>query len=385
MGKVILGMPGAWADDNREPSDHYTSKIGGMPDWPFPMEDLNSNLLECGECGSKLCLVSQVYAPISSEAMRVEERNVLVFGCIMPKCGSSPLSWRALRVQKLDNGKESCSTSQETVPLDASPVSVSKSSWWDDETDDDDDDVDLEELGRALSEAANLASNSKKPQSSQHLKTPLKLTPLKLTPLSQQTRMVDVDTRVVPCFYIYTQEDPSTKNVGSICSNYASLSLKEKQSDVDDHVQEETWEEERYEYDKALTADRTYLKFKKQLDAYPEQCFRYSYGGKPLLATAEVGDPGNCRLCGASRRFEMQLMPPLIYFLQEAAGDCQNYSLENWNWMTLIVYTCSKSCSNSVDDKETSDKGGGWMVTEEAVTVQFEKSLDESAQLHYFS
>uniref|UniRef100_A0A5B6YP43 Putative programmed cell death protein 2-like n=1 Tax=Davidia involucrata TaxID=16924 RepID=A0A5B6YP43_DAVIN len=374
MGEVILGMPGPWADDNCEASDHYTTKIGGLPDWPIPNVDVRPDLLECSACGSNLCLIAQVYAPISSKTLKIEERVIYVFGCVMPKCGSTPVSWRALRIQKSLSVDESNTSYHEAVPLTASSLLLSNTDWQKDlwtfnSRDEDDaeniDDIDLEELGRALSEAGNLASHSRR-QSRNHQPEAT----VKPLPISQKTRVVDSNTPVVPCFYTYTQEVAYSKEVTSVCLNYSLLSIKENQSDLDDHEQGETWEEEGYEYDRALNADRTYLKFKKRMDAYPEQCFRYSYGGKPLLATTEAGDPGICSLCGESRHYEMQLMPPLLYFLREAANDCQGHYLENWNWMTLIVYTCSKSCSHSSNQEKSNSEG--FVIAEEAVMVQYE-------------
>ncbi|KAE8722342.1 putative Benzoate carboxyl methyltransferase [Hibiscus syriacus] len=381
MSVVLLGLPGPWAEDSREPSDHYTTKIGGLPDWPLPIGALNLNptLIHCTQCGSKLCLVAQLYAPVSSGALNIEDRLLLVFGCVIPNCGSSPLSWRVLRIQKVETeSKESSSSATlHKPPAASSTVSVSKTNWWENLSDEDDEDVDLKDLSKAFSEAASLISEPKKTNNNRNFEGAMKH-----SSLTAQTR-VDTDTPVMPCFYIYSQVESSSKDFASVCSNHLSLSVKEKEGDADDHEQEETWEAENYEYDKALNADRTYLKFKKQLDAYPEQCFRYEFGGKPLLATAEVGNAGNCGLCGSSRHFELQLMPPLIYFLQEETDLCRKGSLENWNWLTLTVYTCSKSCSKSFDEEKSTC--GAWFVVEETVIMQFdEKPINEWLQ-RYFS
>ncbi|CAJ2641656.1 unnamed protein product [Trifolium pratense] len=367
MGKVLLGMPGPWADDYREPSDPYTTKIGGLPDWPLPKDAINTDLLRCATCANSLSLVAQIYAPLSHH-----HRILFIFGCVSSKCATS---WRVLRLQKLADVE----TSQHKQ------VEVQNPNSGDDE-DESDDDMSFEELANALYQAGTLASSNSKSKSKKQKKKRQHKFPTSSPYPEPTTASEDVnnhnDIPVVPCFYIYTQEEPSTWDFSSVCSSYSSLSIKENGNSAEDNMQaEETWEKEQYEYDKALTADRTYLKFKKRLDAYPEQCFRYSHGGKPILAVANDINPGSCGLCGKPRQFEMQLMPPLLYFLQEALADNQRQMVENWDWMTLLVYTCPESCCE--DKQVNSNSNNGWIIAEEAVVAQCEESM--SIQPGYFS
>ncbi|CAH2043449.1 unnamed protein product [Thlaspi arvense] len=368
MVGILLGLPGNWAEDELESSDYYTTKIGGLPDWPPLLDDtLTQELLNCCSCGSRLSLVAQVYAPISTENADIKERTLYIFGCLMPKCGTSEQSWRAFSVHKATQEKETSDLSVAS-PLD----SASKSHWLDDVDgdDDDDEDFDLESLAKAIAEAATtVASNTKKPKSKKPSGNASSGTKAKPSPLKPETRVMNqikVETgAVVPCFYIYSKEENLSKDM-----RHSSMAIKDKEaSNNDESETEEVWEDEKYEYDRALNADRTYLKFKKRLDANPEQCFRYSYGGKPLLATEDLKSPDKCRHCDSPMLFEMQLMPPLIFFLHEAVVDKElKQSLDNWDWMTLIVYTCSKCCANAVN--------GDWVVAEECVAVQYEKPMN---------
>ncbi|XP_058781375.1 uncharacterized protein LOC131655542 [Vicia villosa] len=368
MAKVWLGMPGPWANDHREPSDPFTTKIGGLPDWPIPIDTINSDLLRCATCDNNLSLVAQVYAPVSHHQHRV----LFIFGCVSPKCATS---WRVLRLQKIEIAD--IDTSQDKQQTEVEGLNS------EDDEDGSEDDMSFEELANALIQAGNLASSNSKSKSKNQRKKSQQHN-FSTTPSLHNHNDSDNDNDIpaVPCFYIYTQEEKSTGDLSSVCSSYSSLSIKGNGNSAEDDLQgEETWEKEKYEYDKALTADRTYLKFKKRLDAYPEQCFRYSYGGKPILAVAGEINAGSCRLCGRPRKFEMQLMSPLLYFLQEALDDNQRQMVENWDWMTLLVYTCSESCFEEI--KQVKSNCNGWIIAEEAVVAQCEESMP--IQPGYFS
>lgn len=72
----------------------------------------------------------------------------------------------------------------------------------------------------------------------------------------------------------------------------------------------------------------------------PSQVVRWHPGGEPLLSTLDPVATGRCSCCGAPRRFECQLMPPLIYFLTRDVGEARN----ELHFSTALVFTCSQDC-----------------------------------------
>ncbi|KAJ3705698.1 hypothetical protein LUZ61_009403 [Rhynchospora tenuis] len=370
MGEVTLGMPGQWAHDYREKADHYTSKIGGLPDWPDLDIPVSGELLLCGLCGEKFCLVAQIYAPLFIAERSIDERVIYVLGCMKKDCGSKPQSWRVLRLQRCKQDIQSKDEPFKAVQPEEQSTSVAQdkltsqsSSVKDCDDEESDSDIDLDELAQALEQVSTLASNSKKQNGTKHTNKTVKGPVVK--------KLIDDSTTpVLPCFYIYSQKESSKGRMGKTNSDgCSSISLKEIEKSSGNESEGESWEGEVYEYDKALGADRTYLKFKKQLDAYPEQCFRYSYGGNPLFPVANVPKPGECKSCGSAKRFELQLMPPLLYFLHEASDESSNFSIDGWTWLTITVCTCSKSCCSGTCGEKSSNRC--WcIVEEEAVVIQ---------------
>lgn len=134
--------------------------------------------------------------------------------------------------------------------------------------------------------------------------------------------------------------------------------------------------------------DKAFQRFADRLAQNPEQVLRYEWGGVPLLYSRddEVGrllskssDNTNskvttssgadnalpiprCANCGASRVFEVQLVPQAIMELE-----ADELSLEGMEWGTIIVGTCGRNCV----PRDTKEGEVGYV--EEWVGVQWEE------------
>ncbi|KAH9549189.1 hypothetical protein CY35_10G006500 [Sphagnum magellanicum] len=120
---MLLGLPGPWTEEPNEVADHYTTKIGGTPDWPVPLLKIDVNmLLKCGICGNYLALVAQVYAPLTLPGKEINERVLYILGCTSPNCGLHPASWCTIRFQKDVSQEEAAAVDQTESVGDSSAM-----------------------------------------------------------------------------------------------------------------------------------------------------------------------------------------------------------------------------------------------------------------------
>uniref|UniRef100_A0A1A9UIZ0 Programmed cell death protein 2 C-terminal domain-containing protein n=1 Tax=Glossina austeni TaxID=7395 RepID=A0A1A9UIZ0_GLOAU len=102
---------------------------------------------------------------------------------------------------------------------------------------------------------------------------------------------------------------------------------------------------EKYSANSELMDDKFFFKFRKECNKEPEQIIRYKRNGLPLwiadvekTVASQLKEIPICEYCGGERRFEFQIMPQLLNYLNDDSID----------WGTLAIYTCSRSCPLSV-------------------------------------
>lgn len=93
----------------------------------------------------------------------------------------------------------------------------------------------------------------------------------------------------------------------------------------------------------SVKEDKFLKHFKERLKVCPNQVVRYDRGGEPLWIAApnlKEDDIPNCDICSGPRKFEFQILPTLLSYLEV---DSLEKSLD---WGSLMVYTCAKSCDD---------------------------------------
>eukprot|EP00850_Spirogloea_muscicola_P007261 SM000036S13305 [mRNA] locus=s36:562368:565417:+ [translate_table: standard] len=452
LQEVLLGLPGPWAANRREPASHYATKIGGLPDWPAgaSVSDGRASLV-CGASGHSLVLVAQAYAPlVLGGGAHVDERTLYVLGCGQAGCGVHPSSWTALRLQARAKEGEAAEPAKPGKPTQGTPsdpslqrsarsldgddtrtspsppwpstlpagkdreLPVEGGAWhsgstgsgftamdacaWKDTSIEDgcwatppwptgreegedgrlreEAAFSMRELADALvQETALAAASQSRRQASERKAMATRARGGDVTCHSDEassSRWSALEMLALPCFYIYSVTEPAAKSSVSASSDCLEARAARGGLGKEEEAPGEAWEGEVYVHDQALSADRVYLKFKKRVDRSPEQCLRYAFRGEPVWPGAQaVPPPPSCPSCGAPRVFELQLMPPLVYFLEEAMLTTEAIGPKSWNWSTLAVFTCSQSC---IDIAKKLDSRGGldWYAMEELILMQSE-------------
>lgn len=395
MNAVQLGFAGDLVQSAE--LDRFSSYFGGRPSFASSQAFFQCEKALCGVCGSRLALVAQVYCPLDYAAVGrdLPDRLLYLFGCLKPKCGKLPACWRALRCQvPVAERPQSCCTAV-SQPTQCSGTGANA---WEDCWDGLQDNVsgsafDFSDLNAAFDGAALHPHNCMQAASSTRAKnlTYIMDEPSHSTdnagPPGSSSLFVWDGPVCFPAFYIVFEAESDVKRQTDSIMGRANelMALYQTDSKVEDSKCESEVDlgPEQYEADSARGVPQSYLKFYKRLQVNPAQCLRYAHRALPLWPSKEKPAPPPCGQCGGARVFEFQLMPACIHLAMEAADmhsekgqlvDAEvRACLSEWDWLTIAVFTCTKSCDNIPSEASN---------IVEHVELAFEEDRDVLGALH---
>lgn len=394
--QVWLGCP-ASTDGERGAAaaqDGTASKVGGTPWWAGEHGDWSATLAMagragpdcCGKCGQALLFVGQVYAPVHDAAVR----TLFFFACNHEACPDRAASWRAIRLETpvgqqapKQASRTTSTTNASTLDSDSDSkvavavtgkVAVTKSAstapaalaWGEEDVSIDaleamlqTRDDDAAALAAVAAKAAADAATSAPPkptQSSSNAKK--KKTKKKSTTSSRRSQASGVllavfaepvsspsaasasdEAHAMELLRRYKLGNPDEADVVALAA--PAPAGAEHDSDADSrHSQDSDGA--------ALALAEASEAFQARLRREPSQCLRYAYGGAPLWPTSgakrraapALAKVPNCRVCGAARVFELQLVPALLWQLQQQLQ--QNALFVDF--ATVLLFSCPKSC-----------------------------------------
>jgi hypothetical protein len=450
-------------------NDPYVSKIGGEPAWltendmhmvyldltekkNLSAEELKKirynmvpdrptkKTLKCKNCGSKLYLVVQAYAPLGAH-----DRFLYVFGCNSTICSAKNNSWVALRCQfevdetlstsaKKEEKKEEENLLKEQTTK-RNEFQVKEMEEFSDEEDNveeteqktkpEDLDKQLDDLLKIRDDQLSKGETSKKKKKK---KNKQKATSISNKPSKSQNTTGSKDK--FPCYELDIFEEPED-DLADILTKEQSHELKlfqeyqkkkellEQTDDVEgspvlDEYDDDEMEEfsnqmldrnisgssgEVYEETRIKDVTQALLRFESILARCPKQSVRWQFGGQPLWCSTipdrlppkwptkskkpqnnpnsklqvisriddddeeedEDEDDGSrkidvsqyipkCEHCGASRVFELEIMPTVIFQL-DVSNHVINEPNEGMDFGCVTVFTCINQCGGSKDNK----------------------------------
>jgi pre-rRNA-processing protein TSR4 len=356
--------------------DAYTSRIGGVAAWLRPPPPA----AKCSKCKASLTLLTQLHAPLKSD-----DRILYVFAC--GPCGAAPakastgrggarpvtgavprLEPVVLRCQAYNPEYDAPAPAQAPPPVAAPPAP----STFDVDDDWGDDDSTPTAPAPAPSKVAPA------PPAAPVADAPKAVENTRPAPVLCAPGVCSADPRAFPalCLEIYEAptaasaapgDDDDDSDVGvvrpsDVAAQLADVAAAHPNAEIDVDGAAAGPEEDERDVDKGapkVELGAYWERYLKAIQAAPRQCVRWQPDGLPLWAARPPrSDIPPCSGCGAPRRFEFQLVSPLLHFLslssdakgkkpQAAAAAATASGPYEFDFATIVVFTCSANCDSA--------------------------------------